>query len=131
MYIISKDFHFSASHRLDHLPETHKCHRLHGHNYVARVVLAADRLDERGFVADYAEMDVVKQFIDRQWDHQHLNDLLGGGRYTTAEHIAHVLLNKCVSYKLPVAAVGVQETPKTWAWCIKDRRFMPLVATGG
>ncbi len=35
MFTITKEFHFSASHQLSHLPEDHQCARLHGHNYVA------------------------------------------------------------------------------------------------
>ena len=41
MYTIAKQFTFSASHQLDHLPEDHQCARLHGHNYVVEIVLSA------------------------------------------------------------------------------------------
>lgn len=34
MFRITKEYHFSASHRLAHLPDDHQCARLHGHNYV-------------------------------------------------------------------------------------------------
>ncbi|MFI6697695.1 6-pyruvoyl trahydropterin synthase family protein [Streptomyces sp. NPDC050509] len=51
---ISKEFHFSASHQLDGLPEDHPCGRLHGHNYVVALELSAptDGLDTTGFVRD-------------------------------------------------------------------------------
>lgn len=39
-YEITKEFHFSASHQLDYLPEGHQCKRLHGHNYIVKVTLA-------------------------------------------------------------------------------------------
>ena len=41
MYRITKEFHFSASHQLAHLPHDHQCARMHGHNYIVEVELAA------------------------------------------------------------------------------------------
>jgi 6-pyruvoyl-tetrahydropterin synthase len=38
-YTISKEFAFSAAHHLNGLPPSHPCSRVHGHNYVVRVVL--------------------------------------------------------------------------------------------
>ncbi|MGO8249243.1 6-carboxytetrahydropterin synthase, partial [Rhizobium johnstonii] len=37
MYRITKEFHLSSSHQLDHLPADHQCARLHCHNYVGIV----------------------------------------------------------------------------------------------
>ncbi|HEX7340222.1 MAG TPA: 6-carboxytetrahydropterin synthase, partial [Rhodanobacteraceae bacterium] len=34
---ISKQFTFEAAHRLPHVPEGHKCGRLHGHSFVVEV----------------------------------------------------------------------------------------------
>ena len=49
MYRITKEFHFSASHQLFGLREGHPCARLHGHNYVVVVELAAEDLGPTGF----------------------------------------------------------------------------------
>ena len=68
MYRISKQFHFSAAHQLDLLPEGHPCKRLHGHNYIVEIVLEAEKLDERYFVADYHELTPVKTFRDEHLD---------------------------------------------------------------
>lgn len=56
MYLIAKQFSFSASHRLDGLDPSHPCGRDHGHNYTVRVALAADELDNTrcGTVAEIA-----------------------------------------------------------------------------
>lgn len=115
-YTISKDFAFSASHVLDHLPDDHPCARLHGHNYVVRVEITADRLDDRGFVLDYARLDPFGRFIADRLDHRHLNDVLTVP--PTAEHLAYFLAG-IPGWTAPVSgrvAVGVSETPKTWAW---------------
>ena len=42
MFRIRKEFHFSASHQLTHLPDDHQCARLHGHNYIVVIELAAE-----------------------------------------------------------------------------------------
>jgi len=118
MYRISKEFHFSASHQLDHLPDGHQCARLHGHNYVIVVILESETLDHNSFVRDYGELDIVKIFIEAEWDHTHLNDYFDnhfddGPRHTTAENIAYALY-EWLFHSIPeLAAVQVKETPKT------------------
>jgi len=62
MYLISKEFHFSASHQLDYLPESHQCARLHGHNYIVVVELASESLNDDGFVRDYTELSLFKDY---------------------------------------------------------------------
>lgn len=113
MFTISKEFAFSASHQLKGLSEDHPCSRLHGHNYVVKVALAGE-LDEVGFVRDYRDLSVFKEWLDRYFDHRHLNDVLPFN--PTAEHMAEflyrVLRDEC---GIQTSAVSVSETPKTWA----------------
>lgn len=114
-YEIQKEFHFSASHQLTHLPEGHQCARLHGHNYIVVVVLGSNELNEDGFVKDYGELKPLKEFIDNNLDHKHLNDVFDF--YTTAENMAKTLFHICkdaFGWK-EVIEVRVSETPKTWA----------------
>lgn len=135
MYKISKEFHFSASHQLTGLPESHPCSRIHGHNYVVTFHLKAENLDEIGMVQDYRELAPVKEFIDNQWDHRHLNDKLIIGHYgnalsvdelkedtvglhylnPTAENMAIYLYLRFKSRIPLLYAVSVKETPKTEA----------------
>ncbi|WP_420549122.1 6-pyruvoyl trahydropterin synthase family protein [Curvivirga sp.] len=114
MFCISKEFHFSASHQLFGLAEDHPCARLHGHNYIVKVELQAEDLNEVGFVRDYRELGPLKNYIDDNLDHRHLNDVLGDD-LTTAESLARHLYNWCKSRWPEVSAVAVSETPKTWA----------------
>lgn len=114
MYIIHKEFHFSASHVLPLLPDDHPCSRLHGHNYIVEVELQTKELDKYGFVKDYRELNELKTFIDGSIDHQHLNDVLGENN-TTAEQIAKFLFDWCKDRWAEVVAVRVRETPKTCA----------------
>lgn len=113
MFTISKDFAFSASHQLLGLAPDHPCSRLHGHNYVIRVILQGDT-NKIGFVTDYRELDGFKQWVDDNLDHRHLNDQMAAN--PTAENMAAMLYHKAHELGLGnVTAVSVSETPKTWA----------------
>lgn len=114
MYRITKEFHFSASHQLTALPGDHPCARLHGHNYIVKVELTSDTLDEYGFVLDYRELAPLKDYIDNNLDHRHLNDVFGHDGMT-AEYLAKTLYEWCAQRWNHVSAVFVSETPKTWA----------------
>ncbi|MER5385351.1 6-carboxytetrahydropterin synthase [Streptomyces sp. NPDC002688] len=116
MLSITKEFHFSASHQLAHLPPGHPCGRLHGHNYIVVLELSAapEQLTKPGFVRDYGELAVFKKWIDDTIDHRHLNDVLGDEN-PSAEHIA-MWIHRTWSADFPeLTAVRVSETPKTWA----------------
>ena len=110
-YTISKDFAWSASHVLDGLPDGHQCGRLHGHNYVARVILTSDTLDATGFVVDYGELGFVKDFIDNTWDHRHLNDAVP---FTTMNDgfMAVALHGACDGVRVMMSAVGCTLEPR-------------------
>lgn len=117
-YSISKDFAFCASHVLSGLPDDHPCARVHGHNYVVRVELGADQPDSTGFILDYRALAPFGDYIDEHLDHRHLNDVVPVN--PTAEWLARFLrleLGRLVDLgAVTRCAVGVSETPKTWAW---------------
>ncbi len=115
---ISKQFTFDASHQLLQLPETHKCHRLHGHTYTVIVHLAAAKLDRNGFVQDYNDLAPIKRYLDEHFDHRHLNDVLeyaGMKVPPTAEMIALVLYKIFKPQCPQLDAITVKETPGTEA----------------
>ena len=118
MHEIAKRFNFSASHQLAQLPEGHKCRRLHGHNYTVEVRVAADELDEDGFVVDFAELDRVGQWMRATLDHRHLNDVIDGA--PTSERLAAEVFAWCQAHLrlrpgAALRAVRVAETASTWA----------------
>jgi len=111
MYKISKQFSFSASHILDLLPEDHPCARLHGHNYVVTVHLKSETLNKYGFVKDYKDLKVVKNFIDEMLDHRYLNEQIPAP--PTSENIARFLYERLKPEIPELYAVEVSETPQT------------------
>lgn len=113
MYKISKQFAFSASHILEGLTNEHPCARLHGHNYLVTVHLKSNEVNEIGFVQDYRELSIIKEYIDNNLDHRHLNDIIPMN--PTAENLACYLYN-IFKNKIPLLyAIEVSETPKTSA----------------
>jgi 6-pyruvoyltetrahydropterin/6-carboxytetrahydropterin synthase len=112
---ITKAFSFSAAHSLPTLPPDHKCHRLHGHNYIVEVCVGAEKLDAAGMVLDFATIsEVVKPLVDGI-DHRNLNDFMSFP--TTSENLAQYFYLAC-EYKFDGARVdwvSVSETPTSKA----------------
>lgn len=115
MYTITKRFEFSASHRLYGLPPEHKCSRLHGHSYSVEIEMKSGTLDSTGFVRDYGDLDVVKEWIDSTLDHRHLNDIVSFA--PTAENLAFWIFQIVVSLcgLEHLAAIRVMESTRTMA----------------
>jgi 6-pyruvoyltetrahydropterin/6-carboxytetrahydropterin synthase len=132
-YTIGKEFRFAASHHLDQLPPGHKCARLHGHTYTVQVLLASGKLDEAGFVTDYAGLDPLGRYIDAELDHRDLNEVLA--IQPSCELVARHLFHWCRDH-LPaghlLSAVRVSESPATWAEYRPDGAGgVPLPAAAG
>ena len=72
---------------LPHLPETHKCRRLHGHSFRVEIVLAGECDAKLGWLMDYAEIKAVFSPIWEKLDHHYLNEIRGLEN-PTSENIA-------------------------------------------
>lgn len=92
MTTIGRTYRFESAHRLPLLPETHKCHHMHGHNYKL-IVTTEGNLDDRGFVIDFAELDEVVLPLLKNVDHKVLNEV-DGLENPTAELIAQWFLDR-------------------------------------
>jgi 6-pyruvoyltetrahydropterin/6-carboxytetrahydropterin synthase len=123
VFQITKDHNFSAAHQLPNLPDDHPCSRLHGHNYVVRMVLEGPDDAVLGgphhWVRDYGELAGVRNFLSQEWDHRNLNEWFVQNGYgqlaTTAEMLAYVLFSRFHTELPELVEVRVSETPKTWA----------------
>lgn len=110
MHIISKEFHFSASHVLLGLAGGHPCGRIHGHNYILRVFLQGP-LNVHGFVVDYRSLEPIKNYVAEELDHRHLNDVLP--MQPTVENMSRYIYEKFAEMFPEMVAVEISETPKT------------------
>ncbi len=130
---ISKQFRWEMGHRLPF--HEGLCRNIHGHSYEAHVVLSGE-LDQHGMVMDYFDMKLLIQdkideldhcflcdqsdTVVRQFLEQHQLKAVLVPFPTTAENIAHMLLNHVVSrlpknHKLDAVRLRVYETEKTFA----------------
>jgi len=106
---LRKTFQFEAAHLLPHLPESHKCRRLHGHSFKVDVVVEGECDAKLGWVMDYAEIGEAFRTIWEKLDHFYLNEVRGLEN-PTSENIAIWIWNQ-LKPKLPLLTeVAVAET---------------------
>ncbi len=84
---VFRQFTFDAAHRLDHLPEGHKCGRVHGHTYKLTVYAEGPLDGKVGWIVDFAQIKAMTNEVLGSLDHRMLNDVPGLEQPTT-EHIA-------------------------------------------
>lgn len=106
---IGRTYRFESAHHLPHLPEGHKCKNLHGHNYRLEVVVRG-KLDHRGFIKDFAEIDAELAPLIKLVDHRLLNDV-PGLENPTAEIIAAWFFDHIADCE----SVRVYENDECWA----------------
>ena len=106
---IGRTYRFESAHHLPLLPEGHRCRNLHGHNYRVEVVVSG-KLDPRGFVMDFAEMDAAIMPMIKEVDHRLLNEI-AGLENPTAEIIANWFFQRIEGCE----SVRVYENDDCWA----------------
>ena len=117
MYELVVESEFSAAHRLRKYRGA--CEKLHGHNYRVELVVASERLDALGMVADFRELKGLLQEAAERYDHGFLNELAEFREQNpTAENVARVLFEEC-SRRMPrgvrAQSVTVWESPRCGA----------------
>jgi 6-pyruvoyltetrahydropterin/6-carboxytetrahydropterin synthase len=105
---IFREFTFEAAHRLPHVPEGHKCARLHGHSYRVEVHVDGEVGTDTGWVMDFGDLAVAFQPLREQLDHHYLNEV-PGLENPTSEILARWIWDRLAG-KLPLSAVQVRET---------------------
>ncbi len=60
MYKIGIKYQFESGHYLTGLPDTHKCTRPHGHNYVLQVEFESETLDATGLFSTISTLNLSK-----------------------------------------------------------------------
>ena len=93
-----KDFQFEAAHRLPHVPEGHKCGRLHGHSFMVRLEVTGEVDAHSGWVMDWERLD-----------HHYLNDI-PGLENPTSEVLARWIWQQLKPQLSELSAVMIKET---------------------
>ena len=107
-----KDFQFEAAHLLPHVPEGHKCARLHGHSLWVRLTISGEVDPQTGWIMDF---DVIKQAfapLYEQLDHHYLNDV-PGLENPTSENLAHWIWQRLKPSLPELTEVEIKETCNT------------------
>ncbi len=107
MIEIWKRFRFEAAHRLPKTPPEHKCHHLHGHNFVVSMSFKGE-VDENGWLIDFSDIEKAWLPIKAVIDHKYLNDV-PGLENPTSEVLAIWIWQKMVPAISCLSAVEVQE----------------------
>ena len=74
---IYKEFSIEAAHRLPHVPEGHKCSRLHGHSFQVSIHVSGAVDTQSGWVMDFADIKAAFKPVWERLDHHYLNDITG------------------------------------------------------
>lgn len=106
---IFKDFAFEAAHRLPNVPEGHKCARLHGHSFRARVRVRGPVGAESGWVMDFAALTQAFAPIRDALDHRYLNEI-EGLENPTSEVIARWIWRRLAPSLPGLAEIELRET---------------------
>ncbi len=106
---LRRTFQFEAAHLLPHLPETHKCRRLHGHSFQVEIVVTGEVDPAFGWVMDYADVKAAFKPLWERLDHYYLNEIKGLEN-PTSENLAIWIWNE-LKPRLPLLSeVVVAET---------------------
>jgi 6-pyruvoyltetrahydropterin/6-carboxytetrahydropterin synthase len=106
---IFKEFSIEAAHWLPHVPEGHKCRRLHGHSFQVAVHVAGQVDEQLGWVMDFAAIKEAFQAIEDQLDHRCLNDI-EGLENPTSENLARWIWNHLHPELPALSKIVVRET---------------------
>ena len=103
-----KEFTFEAAHRLPHVPEGHKCARLHGHSFVVRISVDGEVGEQSGWVMDFGDIKTAFKPLYDRLDHYYLNEI-PGLENPTSENLARWIWRE-LSPSLPqLSAVEIRE----------------------
>ena len=106
---IFKVFTVEAAHRLPHVPEGHKCARLHGHSFRIELHLSGPVHPQAGWVMDFADVKAAFKPIYERLDHHYLNDI-PGLENPTSEQLAKWIWDQTKPVLPLLSTVVVHET---------------------
>ncbi len=106
---IFKEFSFEAAHRLPHVPEDHKCARLHGHSFRVQVHVSGELDPKLGWVIDFADIKRAFEPLHGELDHHYLNEV-PGLENPTSEILARWIWDRLLSTLPGLSQIVVQET---------------------
>ncbi len=106
---ISRKVRFEAAHRLPHVPEGHKCRRLHGHSFRVTLVVEGPVDPRLGWIVDFGDLEAAWRPLHERLDHRYLNEI-EGLENPTAENLARWIAERLQVPGARLVRVTVHET---------------------
>ncbi|MDH4224935.1 MAG: 6-carboxytetrahydropterin synthase QueD [Deltaproteobacteria bacterium] len=106
---IYKEFTFDSAHLLPHVPDGHKCKRLHGHSFRVVLTVSGPVGETSGWVMDFGDIKAAFKPLYKQLDHYYLNDIQGLEN-PTSEVLARWIWTRLKTSLPLLSAVEVKET---------------------
>jgi 6-pyruvoyltetrahydropterin/6-carboxytetrahydropterin synthase len=106
---IFKEFTIEAAHRLPNVPAGHKCGRLHGHSFRIEVHVRGAVGADTGWVLDFADIKAAFSPLEKQLDHNYLNEI-AGLENPTSENLARWIWDRLSPELSSLSSITVRET---------------------
>lgn len=106
---IYKEFSFEAAHLLPHVPEGHKCGRLHGHTFYVKLTIEGNVGLDTGWIMDFSDLKAIFKPIYDRLDHYYLNDI-EGLENPTSEVLAKWIWNQLKPELSLLTEIEIKET---------------------
>jgi 6-pyruvoyltetrahydropterin/6-carboxytetrahydropterin synthase len=106
---LEKTFRFEAAHWLPHVPEGHKCGRMHGHSFRVTIAVEGEMDPHSGWVIDYGDIKSAFAPLEQQLDHFCLNEI-EGLENPTSEVLSKWIWDKMNPTLILLSEVAVEET---------------------
>lgn len=104
-FTVQKKINWEMGHRLS--LHKGKCHNIHGHSYIAEIVVEAQGLDGQGMVVDFYNYKPLKEWIDETLDHSFMiND---------ADPMKNQVIELCEEYEMKLMIVNFEPTAENIA----------------
>lgn len=106
---IWREVTFEAAHRLPHAGVGHKCTRLHGHSYRARIYVTGEVDAHTGWFMDLGVLKERIEPVRLQLDHYYLNEI-EGLENPTSENLAHWMWQRLEPSVPGLCRIEIMET---------------------
>jgi len=110
--IVYKKFNIESARSLPNLPQTHPCHKIHGHSFKIIISIEGEIDEQSGFVKDFQEIENAFLPIKTMLDHTYLNEVKGLSN-PSSENICVWIWDKLESALPNIYKIEIKETDFT------------------
>ncbi len=109
---LTHEFRLESAHSLPHVPQHHKCRRVHGHTFEIEIHVEGEVDERSGWLLDYASLHDAFAPVREALDHRLLNEV-PGLENPTSEQMARWIWERLAPSLPLLVEVVVAESPVT------------------